>query len=62
MPGKGFGTHFHKEYEIFSYVIEGELEHKDSMNNIEIIKRGDVQFTSAGNGIYHRYYIYTRPI
>ncbi|KAF5375768.1 hypothetical protein D9757_009011 [Collybiopsis confluens] len=52
-PKTGFGTHSHKEFEIFSYVVEGELEHKDSMGNIEILKRGDVQLTSAGTGISH---------
>lgn len=49
----GFGTHSHREFEIFSYVVDGELEHKDSMGNIEILKRGDVQLTSAGTGISH---------
>lgn len=55
-PTKGFGTHPHREYEIFSYVIDGELEHKDSMGNIETIHRGEVQFTSAGTGIQHSEY------
>ncbi|KAF9074162.1 RmlC-like cupin domain-containing protein [Rhodocollybia butyracea] len=49
----GFGTHSHREFEIFSYVVDGELEHKDSMNNTEVLKRGDVQLTSAGTGISH---------
>ncbi|KIK58645.1 hypothetical protein GYMLUDRAFT_45237 [Collybiopsis luxurians FD-317 M1] len=52
-PKTGFGTHSHREFEIFSYVVEGELEHKDSMGNIEVLKRGDVQLTSAGTGISH---------
>jgi hypothetical protein len=39
--------------EIFSYIVSGELEHKDSMGNVEILKRGDVQMTSAGTGITH---------
>ncbi|KAK7060929.1 hypothetical protein VNI00_000662 [Paramarasmius palmivorus] len=52
-PKTGFGTHSHREFEIFSYVVEGELEHKDSMGNTEILKRGDVQLTSAGTGISH---------
>ncbi|KAF8882525.1 pirin domain-protein domain-containing protein-containing protein [Gymnopilus junonius] len=49
----GFGTHSHCEFEIFSYVVSGELEHKDSMGNTEILKRGDIQLTSAGTGISH---------
>ncbi|KIY60791.1 pirin domain-protein domain-containing protein-containing protein [Cylindrobasidium torrendii FP15055 ss-10] len=52
-PKTGFGTHSHREFEIFSYVVSGELEHKDSMGNTEILKRGDVQMTSAGTGISH---------
>jgi len=55
-PTKGFGTHSHQEYEIFSYVVDGELQHKDSMGNTEIIHRGEVQFTSAGTGIQHSEY------
>ncbi|KAJ1991332.1 hypothetical protein H4R33_001395 [Dimargaris cristalligena] len=50
---RGFGTHPHRQYEIFSYIISGELEHKDSMGNIEVLQRGDVQFTTAGTGISH---------
>ncbi|KAH8104541.1 pirin domain-containing protein [Cristinia sonorae] len=49
----GFGTHGHKEFEIFSYVVSGQLEHRDSMGNVEILERGDVQMTSAGTGIRH---------
>ncbi|KAL0948768.1 hypothetical protein HGRIS_008899 [Hohenbuehelia grisea] len=52
-PRTGFGTHSHREFEIFSYVVSGELEHKDSMGNTEILKRGDLQLTSAGTGISH---------
>lgn len=52
-PGTGFGTHPHREAEIFSVVLGGALEHKDSMGNTEVLKRGDVQFTSAGTGIRH---------
>ncbi|CAE6440916.1 hypothetical protein ACGC1H_003648 [Rhizoctonia solani] len=55
-PGEGFGTHPHREMEIFSYIVGGELEHKDSMGNTEIMKRGDVQMTSAGTGIRHSEY------
>ena len=52
-PNTGFGTHPHREAEIFSVVLDGALEHRDSMGNVEILKRGDVQFTSAGTGIRH---------
>ena len=72
--GTGFGTHPHREFEIFSYVVEGELEQcvflsplinaralngvgcvdsKDSMGNTEVLRRGDIQMTSAGTGIRH---------
>ncbi|KAJ1976630.1 hypothetical protein H4R35_002618 [Dimargaris xerosporica] len=49
----GFGMHRHREYEIFTYVVSGELEHRDSMGNVETLQRGDVQFTTAGSGIAH---------
>ena len=55
-PTTGFDTHSHQEYEIFSYVVDGELQHKDSMGNTETIHRGEVQFTSAGTGIQHSEY------
>lgn len=51
--GTGFGTHPHREFEIFSYVVDGALEHGDSMGNTEVLKRGDLQMTSAGTGIKH---------
>ncbi|GJN87963.1 hypothetical protein Rhopal_000918-T1 [Rhodotorula paludigena] len=54
--GTGFGTHQHREFEIWSYIVDGELEHKDSMGNLEIMKRGDIQMTSAGTGIAHSEY------
>jgi hypothetical protein len=52
----GFGTHAHAEFLIWSYVVAGELEHKDSLGNLETLRRGDVQFTSAGTGIRHSEY------
>lgn len=54
--GTGFGAHSHAEFLIWSYVVRGELEHKDSMGNLELLRRGDVQFTSAGTGIRHSEY------
>jgi hypothetical protein len=52
-PDEGFPKHPHSNYEIYSYVVAGEMQHKDSMGNVETIRRGDVQFTSAGTGIAH---------
>ncbi|CCM02609.1 uncharacterized protein FIBRA_04712 [Fibroporia radiculosa] len=52
-PTTGFGTHGHREFEIFSYVVSGQLEHADSMGNTEVLSRGDLQMTSAGTGIRH---------
>jgi quercetin 2,3-dioxygenase len=54
--GKGFGTHPHDNMEIISIPLEGDLEHKDSMGNIAVIRKGDVQVMSAGTGIYHSEY------
>lgn len=54
--GTGFGTHSHAEFLIWSYIVSGELEHKDSMGNLETLRRGQVQFTSAGTGIRHSEY------
>ncbi|RMY84442.1 hypothetical protein D0861_06947 [Hortaea werneckii] len=58
--GTGFGTHAHAEFLIWSYIVQGELEHKDSMGNLEKLRRGEVQFTSAGTGIRHSEYCRNR--
>lgn len=55
-PGMGFGTHPHDNMEIISIPLEGDLEHKDSMGNTAVIRKGDIQVMSAGTGIRHSEY------
>jgi redox-sensitive bicupin YhaK (pirin superfamily) len=52
-PGEGFGTHPHRDMEIITYVLDGALEHKDSMGNGRIIRSGEFQYMAAGSGVTH---------
>lgn len=59
-PGTGFGTHAHDNMEIISIVLDGTLEHKDSMGSTSVINKNDVQVMSAGTGITHSEYNYSK--
>lgn len=52
-PGRGFGRHGHRDMEIVTYVLEGALEHRDSMDNVSTLGAGEVQVMSAGRGVEH---------
>ena len=58
--GTGFGRHPHDNMEIISIPLEGALQHTDSMNNVAVIKKGDIQAMSAGTGIFHTEYNYSK--
>jgi hypothetical protein len=53
MPGQGFGVHPHRDMEIVTYILSGQLQHKDSMGNGHVIRKGELQYMSAGSGVQH---------
>ncbi len=59
-PGQGFGMHPHRDMEIVTYVLDGELEHRDNQGNTGVIRPGEVQVMSAGNGIVHSEYNHSK--